>query len=167
MMLRRGVGGLYVNGVVARYQRSGTPAAAISLRGDQTWDRYENGLMGIHSIYFTDNDQIFQEGPAPGAGEGAQYALDLAEFGLEEGDVPTADLFVSLPLATAGANAAAFDWRPAPGSPIASGGLMDFSIFPTALQQAAAGFVTPTAYRGAADPDGARWWEGWTYYAQN
>lgn len=80
MMLRRGVGGLYVNGVVARYQRSGTPAAAISLRGDQTWDRYENGLM---------------------------------------------------------------------------------------LQQAAAGFVTPTAYRGAADPDGARWWEGWTYYAQN
>ncbi len=117
-MLCRGVGGLYVNGVVARYQRSGTPAAAISLRGDQTWDRYENGLMGIHSIYFTDNDQIFQEGPAT-------------------------------------------------GSPIASGGLTDFSIFPTALQQAAAGFVTPTAYRGAADPDGARWWEGWTYYAQN
>ncbi len=167
MMLRRGTGGLYVNGVVARYQRQGQPAAGVSFRGDQTYQRYEQGLFDIRNIYFTDNDQIFQAGPEPGAGETAQYSLDLVAHALEDGTVGTADLFTAFPVNTTGATAASFDWRPAPGSPIAQGGLTNFSGLSTQLQQAAGSFVTPTSYRGAADPNGARWWEGWTYYAQN
>jgi hypothetical protein len=28
-------------------------------------------------------------------------------------------------------------------------------------------FITPTAYRGAAAPGGAKWWANWTNYARN
>ncbi len=167
MMLRRGTGGLYVNGVVARYQREGTPAAGVSFRGDQTNERYEQGFFDIRNIYFTENDQIFQDGPEPGSGEGAQYSLVLASHALEDGTVPTAQLFRAFPVNTVGVSADAFDWRPAAGSPIATGGLTDFSVLSPQLRQAAEGFVTPTPYRGAADPDGPAWWEGWTYYAHN
>jgi len=168
MMLRRGVGGLYVNGVIARYQRTGTPAAAISMRGDQTNQRFLDGLFDIRNIYFTQNDQIFQTGPAPGSGEGAQYSLDLTAHSLQQGTASVASLFQAFPSTTTGTTtAASFDWRPAPGSPIATGGLNNFSVLSPQLQQAAQGFVTPTTYRGAANPNGPAWWAGWTVYAQN
>jgi hypothetical protein len=159
MMLRRGVGGLYVNGVVARYTKAG-----ISLRGEQTFARHEEGRLRVRNIYFTDNGAIFQ---APGGtGEGAQYALDLGANALEAGNVATASLFAAFPVNTQSATAADFDWTPAAGSPIATGGLTDFSGLPQELRNAAGSFVTPTAYRGAADPNGPRWWEGWTYYSR-
>jgi hypothetical protein len=31
----------------------------------------------------------------------------------------------------------------------------------------AGAFVQATAYRGAADPNGTKWWEGWTIYERN
>jgi len=160
MMLRRGVGGLYVNGVVARYTRAG-----ISIRGQQTEQRRIDGLLGVRNIYFTDNATIFQTS-ATGTGEGAQYSLDMAANALEAGNVPTASLFMALPTNTQNANAASFDWTPAAGSPIATGGLNDFSGLPQALRNAAGSFVTPTTYRGAADPNGPKWWAGWTTYAR-
>jgi hypothetical protein len=39
--------------------------------------------------------------------------------------------------------------------------------FSGALAAAAGSFVTPTAFRGAVNPAGPRWWEGWTSYARN
>ncbi|TVP48949.1 MAG: fibronectin type III domain-containing protein [Gemmatimonadales bacterium] len=160
MMLRRGVGGLYVNGVVARYSRAG-----ISIRGQQTEQRRVDGLLGVRNIYFTDNATIFQTS-ATGTGEGAQFSLDMAANALEAGTVPTASLFMALPASTQNASAASFDWTPAAGSPIATGGLNDFSGLPQALRNAAGSFVTPTTYRGAADPNGPKWWAGWTTYAR-
>jgi hypothetical protein len=160
MMLRRGVGGLYVNGVVARYTR-----AAVSLRGEQTNQRLVDGLLAVRNIYFTDNATIFQTS-ATTSGEGAQYSLDLAANALEAGTAATASLFTAFPTSTQNATAASFDWTPAPGSPIATGGLNNFSGLPEALRNAAAGFVTPTTYRGAADPNGPKWWQGWTTYAR-
>jgi hypothetical protein len=159
MMLRRGTGGLYVNGVVARYTR-----AAVSLRGEQTNERMQQGLLAVRNIYFTDNATIFQTGA--GVGEAAQYSLDMATNALEAGNVPTAQLFTAFPTNTQNATAASFDWTPATGSPIATGGLNDFSGLPQALRNAAGTFVTPTPYRGAAAPNGPRWWEGWTTYAR-
>ncbi len=161
MMLRRGVGGLYVNGVVARYTRAG-----ISFRGDQTHARMQEGRFAVRNIYFTDNAAIFQTGPAPGSGEGAQYSMDMAANGLEAGTVPTAQLFTAFPTNTQNATAADFDWTPAPGSPLRTGGLNDFSGLPAELRNAASGFVTPTSYRGAVDPNGPKWWQGWTSYAR-
>jgi hypothetical protein len=162
MMLRRGVGGLYVNGVVARYNR-----AAVSIRGQETKNRLDAGLLALNSIYFTDNADIFQDGdPMNPTLPSRQFELDLAPNNLEVGTEATADLFAALPTNTSSATADDFDWRPATGSPIATGGLTDFSGLPTALQDQANGFITPTAYRGAADPAGTAWWAGWTYYAR-
>ncbi len=161
MMLRRGVGGLYVNGVVARYTR-----AAVSFRGEQTKQRYDDGLLRIRNIYFTENAAIFQ--PGTGTGEAAQFALELEPNGLEAGTVPVADLFTAFPTVTGPTTTAAdFDWRPRAGSPIAGGGLASFSQLPDLLRQAAEGAIQPTTYRGAVAPDGPQWWAGWTTYAQN
>jgi hypothetical protein len=159
MMLRRGTGGLYVNGAVARYTR-----AAVSLRGEQTMERMSQGLLALRNIYFTENAALFQSGT--GTGESAQYALEPAPNGLEDGDLPVASLFQAFPTDTRNATAADFDWTPAANSPLRTGGLDDFSVLPPALQQAAGTFVTPTSYRGAVDPNGPKWWEGWTYYAR-
>lgn len=162
MMLRRGVGGLYVNGVVARYARAG-----VSLRGQEVKNRLDADLLALSNIYFTDNAEIFQSGdPDHPSLESRQFTLDLAANNLEDGVAATADLFVALPTSTSSATAADFDWRPAPGAPIATGGLIDFSGLPAVLQAQANGAITPTAYRGAADPNGPAWWAGWTHYAR-
>jgi hypothetical protein len=60
--------------------------------------------------------------------------------------------------------AASFDWTPTAASPAAGGGLATFT---GALLTKAGTAVTGTSYRGAADPAGPKWWQGWTNYARN
>lgn len=167
MMLRRGTAGLYVNGVVARYAGAdGEVGAAISLRGQETMDRMTEGLLAVRNIYMAENRVAFQEGsPTHEDPTRRQFTMDMAANGLEVGSMPTGDLFASLPLDPQ--TPADFDWMPAAGSPLRTGGLSDFSSLPEALRQAAGDFIQPTTYRGAVDPNGERWWEGWTSYARN
>lgn len=161
MMLRRGTGGLYVNGVVARHSRAG-----VSIRGEQTEQRRIDGLLALRNIYFTDVTEVFQTGGGA-SGEDRRYQYDLASNNLTLGTAATASLFLAFPATTTGATtAAAFDWTPAAGSPIATGGLTSFSGLPGALRDAADGII-PTSYRGAAAPNGPKWWQGWTIYQQN
>lgn len=162
MMLRRGTGGLYVNGVVARYSRAG-----ISVRGENTNARATEGNLAVRNVYVTDivNSTIFQTGS--GTGESAQYQLDLTANNITAGTALASALFTALPTTSATTTADDFDWQPAAGSPIATGGLTSFTSLPAALQARAQGFITPTSYRGAAAPTGPRWWEGWTNYARN
>ncbi len=68
---------------------------------------------------------------------------------------------VSATQPTAGAT---FDWAPVSGSAAACVGL---STFTGAVQTKAGTFVAGTAFRGAADPAGPKWWNGWTTYAIN
>jgi hypothetical protein len=70
-------------------------------------------------------------------------------------------LFTALP---ASPTSATLDWTPAVGAAIRTGGL---AAFTGTLATRASGFVTGTSYRGAADPNGAKWWMGWTNYATN
>lgn len=168
MMLRRGTGGLYVNGVVTRYSRQ-----AISYRGQDTRDRWDQGNMRIANLYISQTAGAFQPENL-GAGYASRtFEMDLAANNIEVGAVTAADLFATFPTNTIAATAASFDWRPAAGSPIAGGGLANFAGLPAQLQQATQGnaspnsAVTPTAYRGAADPNGTAWWAGWTNYARN
>jgi hypothetical protein len=35
------------------------------------------------------------------------------------------------------------------------------------IGQKAGSFISGTTYRGAADPNGPKWWAGWTIYAAN
>ena len=164
MMLRRGTGGYYVNGVVARYPRGG-----VSLRDADTYTRagataitdLATADLGVKNVVFTDNAVVFQ-----GAnGSNVQNSLDLTGNALVSSTAGTAALFTAFPT-TVGATttAAAFDWTPAATSPIATGGL---AAFAGKLSTAAGTTVAGTAYVGAAQPNGAKWWQGWTIYARN
>ncbi len=163
MMLRRGTGGYYINGIVARYSKADGTGAAVSIRDTWTQSRIDEGRFFLRNVLFAENDVVFQpQGSAAGAP--AQYSLDLAANALEVYSGTAASLFAALPGNPDGPED--FDWRPAASSPARTGGLTSFATVP-GLQQAAGTFITPTAYRGAADPNGARWWEGWTSYAIN
>ena len=167
MMLRRGTGGYYVNGVVARYPRAG-----VSLRDDATYTNRAGGTavqdlntadLALKNLYFTENTAGIFQGPN---GTNVQNSLDLAGNALVDGGATTtASLFTAFPTSIDGTTtAAAFDWTPASGAPIISGGLTTFT---GKLATAAGTTVTGTAYLGAADPSGAKWWQGWTVYARN
>jgi hypothetical protein len=153
MMLRRGTAGYYVNGVVARWER-----AAMSLRDQTTLDRVAAGDLDVRNIFVTQTGPTFQ----PQTGSTVQGSVDLAANAIEEGTVTAQSLFTSL--ATPPTNVGQLDWTPAAGSPIAAVGL---NAFTGALATRAGAFITPTPYRGAADPNGAKWWAGWTNYADN
>jgi hypothetical protein len=153
MMLRRGTGGYYINGVVARWER-----AAISLRDQTTLDRLTPQNLVLNNIYVTQSGPTFQAA----SGTTVQGTVDMAANGIVAASTAPASLFVGLPAEPSAT--ALLDWTPAAASAIASGGL---ATFPTAISARAGTFVTPTVFRGAADPSGAKWWTGWTVYAVN
>jgi hypothetical protein len=169
MMLRRGTGGLYVNGVVARYSK-----AAISLRGQETFEQVGRGNLGIRNVAVVQTGGIFQAADLTNSNlENRQFVLEPAANAIEQVAGEAAALFAALPTTSASTTAAAFDWMPSPGSVLRTGGLSDFSGLPTPLRSATTGngqvnsAIVPTTFRGAVDPAGPRWWQGWTSYARN
>ena len=162
MMLRRGTGGYYVNGVLARWSADG-----VSLRDIATYNRAGASLtpsatadLQIRNVFFAEtNNLLFQ---APSA---TQNALDAAANNLTLSTASAASLFTSIPaVGTAPTSIAAFDFTPAAGSPIATGGLATFT---GAMLAKAGTFVTPTAYMGGVAPNGPKWFLTWTSYARN
>ena len=166
LMLRRGTGGYYINGVLARF-----PAAGISLRDPETMLRANNlvvpdmstTLLAVKNVYMTElGGPMFQANTATPA---TQFAFDSTGNGLKLGTSTAASLFAALPAAgTVPSGISAFDWTPAASSPIASGGMGTFS---GTLATKAGTSVAPTTYLGAVAPNGAKWWAGWTIYARN
>jgi hypothetical protein len=160
MMLRRGTGGFYVNGVVSRWSRG-----AVSIRDAETYARAASVVtpdlnttdLAVSNILIAESALAFQTGTG-------QNAFDMATNNIIADPTLTTALFTAFP-ATVGptTTAAAFDWTPAAASAAASGGL---AAFTGKLATAAGTAVTATAYRGAAAPGGAKWWQGWTVYAQ-
>jgi hypothetical protein len=162
MMLRRGTGGYYVNGIVARWPRGG-----ISLRDSSTYNRAGATAtqdlaiadLAVKNVLFLDVPTVFQAG-----GTAVQNALDLAGNVLTNPAVATATVLTFPADATAATSATNLDWRPASGSAATSGGLATF----TAKLAARAGTaVSGTTYLGAVEPGVATpWYLGWTRYAQ-
>ncbi|MEP7346122.1 MAG: fibronectin type III domain-containing protein [Gemmatimonadaceae bacterium] len=164
MMIRRGSGGWYVNGVVARW-----PRAAISLRDAETYLRAGSAAtpdlatsdLAVRNNYFTDVATMFQAT----AGTNLQNSFDLAGNSLTQATTATAGLFAAFPATVTGTtNAASFDWTPAAGSPIATGGMATFT---GKLATRAGTVAAGTAFVGAANPAGPKWWQGWTVYFTN
>ena len=160
MVLRRGTAGMYVNGIVARW-----PRAAFSLRDTETQARFTSGEAILRNILIAEigttagtNSPVFESGTG-------RFTIDATANNLESaaGTVTAASLFTALP-AGQPANAAALDWSLPIGTAGRTGGT---GAFTGALATKAGTFVTGTSYRGAADPTAAKWWEGWTSYAQN
>ena len=165
MMLRRGTGGYYVNGVVTRFPRAG-----VSLRDAQTYERaggtatqdLATADLAVKNVLFAETPTVFQAQ----SGTTVQNSLDLAGNALTSSAAATASLFTLFPATvTTATSAASFDWTPAATSPSASGGLATFSG--KLATRVAGSAVAGTSYVGAAAPGGARWWSGWTVYTQN
>mgnify|MGYP002777835424 CR=1 FL=1 len=171
MMLRRGTGGYYVNGVVARWPRGG-----VSVRDAETYTQRAGGAatpdlaiadLAVRNVVFAENSAVFQTG-----GSNVQNTFDLGGNALVAASGGTASLFTAFPATVnAQTTAAAFDWAPAAGSALASGGLATFTgKLAAATTRALAsgnGTVAGTPFVGAAQPGGPKWWAGWTRYAQN
>jgi hypothetical protein len=160
MMLRRGTGGYYVNGVVASW-----PRAAISFRDTTTFIRQTEGNFEVKNILMASNGAVFdpQLFTAGVISSTRQYTTDTTANALFTTTGTTASLFTTFPTGLP-TNGASFDWAPPAGSPAASGGLATFT---GSLLTRAGTAVTGTAYRGAADPAGTKWWQGWTSYLVN
>jgi hypothetical protein len=165
MMLRRGTGGYYVNGVIARW-----PTDGISLRDTSSYVRAGStptpsatADLQVKNILFAEtNGKIFQANTATPA---TQFALDSTANNLSLSAATAASLFASIPaVGAAPTSINDFDFSPATNSPIATGGL---STFTGAIATKAGSFVTGTAYRGAVAPGGTKWWQGWANYARN
>ncbi|HEY8164142.1 MAG TPA: fibronectin type III domain-containing protein [Gemmatimonadaceae bacterium] len=165
MMLRRGTGGYYVNGVLARFPRAG-----ISLRDAETFARAGSVAtpdaatadLAVRNVFFADvANTIFQAG----GGSTTQNSFDLAGNNLTNSTATTTSLFTSVPAQGAiPSGVAAFDWTPAASSPIATGGL---ATLPGKIGTKGGTVVPGTTYVGAAAPGGAKWWSGWTAYSRN
>jgi hypothetical protein len=160
MVLRRGTGGYYVNGLVARW-----PRAAVSVRDQATYNRA--GAVGVPALATADlalRNLLVVESPNTFEAGSGRFTFDLAGNTLLAGADVAAQLFTTFPAqVTDATTASAFDWTPTPASALAAGGLAPFS---GKLQTAAsiAPAVAATTYIGAAQPGGAKWWAGWTTY---
>ena len=159
-MLRRGTGGYYVNGVIARW-----PSSAISFRDTTTFVRQTEGNFVLSNILFAENGALFDPQTSPGGVISAtrQYTADTTANRLSTVAGTASALFTSVPAAQP-ATGATLDWAPPAAGAAATGGLATFT---GALLTKAGTFVTGTAYRGAADPAGTKWWQGWTTYIIN
>jgi hypothetical protein len=159
-MLRRGTGGYYVNGIIARW-----PSSAISFRDTTTLIRQTEGNFQLANILFAENGALFdpQTFSAGVISSVRQYSADTTANRLNTVAGTASSLFTNVSAAQP-ASGAAFDWSPPTTGAAATGGLATFT---GGLQTRAGTFITGTAYRGAADPAGAKWWQGWTTYAIN
>jgi hypothetical protein len=161
MVLRRGTGGYYVNGIISRW-----PRAALSIRDVETYQRAGSVVtpdlatadLAIRNVVLAENAADFQSGQQPG--------FDLTGNALRSTTtVQAAGLFTTFPSSVGtGTTAASFDWTPTTTSLAATGGLTTFA---GKLASKAGSVVAGTAYVGAANPAGPKWWQGWTYYAKN
>lgn len=164
-VFRRGTGGYYINGVIARWARQ-----AISMRDSTTNNRFladslifknnylaENGVQNSGVVFDPTGTNFGQEAAFTGRNQVNEVAA---------GTVTAAGLFTALPVVTATPTTATLDWSPATNSPIATGGLATFAN-DARINARVGTFITPTAYRGAAAPGGTKWWANWTAYARN
>jgi len=96
----------------------------------------------------------------------SQFELDSTANSLTLSTATAASIFTTIPaVGTAPTDISSFDFTPAAGSAIATGGL---NAFTGAIATKAGTFVTATAYQGAVAPGGTdKWWAGWTNYARN
>jgi hypothetical protein len=160
LMLRRGTAGYYVNGLLARWPRGAVSvrdAATYTRAGDTPIQDLVTHDMAVKNVLLVESPVAFQSGTG-------QNALDMTGNAIVADAGTIADIFTAFPATvTSTTTAAAFDWTPKAGSAAASGGLATFT---GRLLTAAGTVALGTAYRGAVNPAGPKWFQGWTVYAQ-
>ncbi len=150
MVLRRGTAGYYVNGLVARWEK-----AAYSLRDTATANRIAADSLILSNMVDAEVGAQFHAGQNGGT-------FDPGTFNLTASALTAAATFAGLPANPLAA--ADFNWTPAGASEASAGGMNPFTG--DILTKAGAA-VAATSYRGAVDPAGPQWYQGWTNYADN
>jgi len=144
---RDGTGGILVNGAIVNLLGYG-----VSILDGPSNEMRQLDSLALWNVFLANPDNF-----APNFAARENWAGK----NLEESTLTFSALFVGMPAAPAPEGDPRINWTPSPGSPLASGGLTAFS---GPLAARAAGFVTPTSYRGAASASGPEWWAGWTVY---
>jgi hypothetical protein len=171
MMIRRGAGGYYVNGLIARW-----PRAAVSIRDNNTYARAGSTAspdlattdLAVRNVVAIESPTFFQAA----SGTTVQNSFDMTANALTNNTTVLATaLFTAFPATTTAATTqAAIDWAPTAGSVAATGGMTAFTgrISTRAAAAAPTGHTfAGTGYVGAAAPGGTKWWQGWTRYSWN
>lgn len=164
MLLRRGTGGVWMNGVVGRW-----PEAGLSMfDSTSTYLRLADDSLNIRNTLFVDNPRTFDVAGATNR-FGTEDKFTGANITSSTDAAHT--LFVSVPTAaTTIANGFAFDWRPAAGSALRTGGTGTTlpGLVGNRVTNYFGGTMVGTTYRGAVEPDVATpWYAGWTTYYRN
>lgn len=156
-VIRRGSGGVLVNGIMARWQGIG-----LDVRDAATDNlRVADSLFISNNIYASNGGGNFD--PA-----GTNFGQKTNFANNDDLSVDASSLFTSLPAAGATPTVASLDWSLSAASPARTGGMTTFPARVVARTAAYFGSaISATAYRGAADPSGTKWWSGWTNYARN
>jgi hypothetical protein len=152
-VLRRGTGGHYLNGLFARW-----PNAGLGYRDADTKARETAGLLSIRNLLIVETPLALQAGQQTYDVAGNNVVLEPA--------TTAASVFTGLPAVptTGSTTGASFDWSLTAPASARTGGLTTFT---GDLLTRAGTFVAGTIYRGAWDPAGTKWWEGWTSYHRN
>lgn len=153
--VRRGAGGFLVNGIIARW-----PSKGFNLRDAASDSLRRLDSLVVKNVLFAENRANFDpEGNTTELGWASKFAV--AGSGIVEDGGSAASQFVALPTDTVNTAGTSFDWTPSGTSAARTGGLASFT---GTLAARAGTFVTGTSYMGAADPNGPKWWQGWTTY---
>jgi hypothetical protein len=149
-VLRRGTGGYWANGIVARWK-----GTALSIR-DPWSDTLlsQRDSLNIVAVLLAQNGANYDT--TTNFGQAAKFAADAHQV---FGTTVLVDTLVGLTLTAPG-----LDWTPKAGSPANTGG----ATVPAARTGAFFGGTwSNTAYLGAGAPGGTKWWQGWTAYNIN
>jgi hypothetical protein len=154
---RRGTGGTFVNGVLARWK-----GIAINIR-DAWTDSLFVGSGGRDSLRIT-NVLLSQNGfnfDTTGAGFSQVANWDTTRLSSIKQYAGSVAIDTLLGISV---NPAALDWTPKGAAPIASGA---GAAPPARVAAYFSGTWVNTSFLGAADPAGTKWWQGWTAYNIN
>lgn len=155
-VLRRGTAGTLVNGVIARW-----PGTGISLRdAESNALRMADSLM-VRNVLLVDNGANFEAATS-------NFGAALADASYNNASATgVAALFPGIPALGTAPTQATLDFTPSAAA--SAGGMTSFAGTPVAGRVTGyfGGTLTATTYRGAADPAGAKWWNGWTSYSRN
>jgi len=154
--LRRGTGGTLFNGVMARWK-----GIALNIRDAWTDSLFEQrDSLNIANLVLAGNGFNFDTAGAGFAQEGKFGAANAIQAFDSNEDV-AALLGINI-------TPTSLDWTPAAGSPVdGTGSAQVPTNFTARTANFFGGQMEQTDYIGAAQPGGAKWWDGWTNYEIN
>ncbi len=158
---RRGTGGVFINGIMGRWKGIGinvrdawTDSLFIGNGGKDSL-QISNILLAQNAFNIDTGAVTINNGFATAANYPTARLATLKQFG----STVSVDTLTGINLTLT-----ALDWTPKAGSPANTGG----ANAPAGRVGAYfGGSWVNTAYLGAGDPTGAKWWSGWTVYAAN